>query len=216
MRPATLDRASQLYLGLILVFLYLPIAVMMAMAFNRSELYELPFTFDLKWFRALAENEKLLGASFNSLWIAALWLLIYLPAYSAAYGLTNFLFLCNLGVILTALGLWFPSRLLLSSQAVFFVTALLAIPTLMALARIREKEIDVAQSHGAVVREVPDEEATSVFHLLRQRPAYADRRAQHDEIGAVRLGLPDAFPHLLGRRLRRVPASAGTVANLTK
>ncbi len=51
-------------------------------------------------------------------WIAPLWLLIYLPSYSAAYGLTNFLFLCNLGVILTALGLWFPSRVLLSSQAV--------------------------------------------------------------------------------------------------
>ena len=59
---------------------------------------------------------------------------------------------------------------LLSNQAVFFVTALLAIPTLMALARIRGQEIDVAQSHGAVVREVPDKEATSVFHLLRQRP----------------------------------------------
>ena len=58
----------------------------------------------------------------------------------------------------------------LSSQSVFFVTALLAIPTLMALARIRGQEIDVAQSHGAVVREVPDTEATSVFHLLRQRP----------------------------------------------
>ena len=59
---------------------------------------------------------------------------------------------------------------LLSNQSVFFVTALLAIPTLMALARIRGQEIDVAQSHGAVVREVPDKEATSVFHLLRQRP----------------------------------------------
>jgi MFS family permease len=53
---------------------------------------------------------------------------------------------------------------------VFFVTALLAIPTLMALARIRGQEIDVAQCHGAVMREVPDAEATSVFHLLRQRP----------------------------------------------
>ena len=59
---------------------------------------------------------------------------------------------------------------LLSNQAVFFVTFLLAIPTLLALSRIRGQEIDVAQSHGAVVREVPDKEATSVFHLLRQRP----------------------------------------------
>jgi len=59
---------------------------------------------------------------------------------------------------------------LLSSQSVFFVTFLLAIPTLLALSRIRGQEIDVAQCHGAVVREVPDTEATSVFHLLRQRP----------------------------------------------
>jgi MFS family permease len=57
-----------------------------------------------------------------------------------------------------------------SNRSVFFVTFLLAIPTLLALSRIREKEIDVAQCHGAVMREVPDREATSVFHLLRQRP----------------------------------------------
>ena len=59
---------------------------------------------------------------------------------------------------------------LLSSRAVFVVTSLLVIPTLLALSRIRAKEIDVAQSHGAVEREVPDKEATSVFHLLKQRP----------------------------------------------
>src|SRR5690349_22335411 len=58
----------------------------------------------------------------------------------------------------------------ISNRSVFLVTALLAIPTLMALARIRGKEIDVAQCHGEVVREVPDAKATSVFHLLRQRP----------------------------------------------
>ena len=39
---------------------------------------------------------------------------------------------------------------LLSSRSVFLVTFLLAIPTLLALARIREREIDVAQAHGAV------------------------------------------------------------------
>jgi MFS family permease len=58
----------------------------------------------------------------------------------------------------------------LSSQSVFFVTALLAVPTLMALARIRGQEIDVAQAHGVVFREVPDSKATSVLRLLRQRP----------------------------------------------
>jgi hypothetical protein len=51
-------------------------------------------------------------------WIGPLWLLIYIPSYAAAYGWANFLFLCNLGVGLTAAGLWFRNRLLLSSQAV--------------------------------------------------------------------------------------------------
>src|SRR5690349_11613964 len=45
---------------------------------------------------------------------------------------------------------------LISSRSVFLVTFILAIPTLIALSRIREKEIDIAQAHGAVVREVPD------------------------------------------------------------
>ncbi len=58
----------------------------------------------------------------------------------------------------------------LSSRSVFLVTFILAIPTLLALGRIREREIDVAQCHGEVVREKPDAEATSVFHLVRQRP----------------------------------------------
>ena len=51
-------------------------------------------------------------------WLGALWLLVYLPTYHAAYGMLNFLFLCNIGVILTAVGLIVRSRLLLSSQAV--------------------------------------------------------------------------------------------------
>jgi predicted MFS family arabinose efflux permease len=59
---------------------------------------------------------------------------------------------------------------LLSSRSVFLVTFILAVPTLLALARIREREIDVAQCHGEVVRDKPDAEATSVFHLVRQRP----------------------------------------------
>ena len=36
--------------------------------------------------------------------------------------------------------------------------------------RIREWEIDPARAHGAVVREKPDADATSVWRLLRQRP----------------------------------------------
>lgn len=58
------------YLALLLLFLYLPIAVMVAMAFNRSELYQLPFVFDLKWFAALPSNQKLLDAGLNTIVIA--------------------------------------------------------------------------------------------------------------------------------------------------
>ena len=47
---------QQIYLWAVLLFLYLPILVMMVMAFNRSPLYELPFDFDLVWFKALAEQ----------------------------------------------------------------------------------------------------------------------------------------------------------------
>jgi MFS family permease len=59
---------------------------------------------------------------------------------------------------------------LLSSRSVFLVTFLLAIPTLLALSRIREREIDPIQAHGAVVREEPDANATSVLKLMRHRP----------------------------------------------
>jgi predicted MFS family arabinose efflux permease len=59
---------------------------------------------------------------------------------------------------------------LLSSRSVFLVTFLLAIPTLLALSRIRESEIDPAQAHGTVVREEPDASATSVLRLMCHRP----------------------------------------------
>ena len=65
-----MSRAVKIYLGVVLVFLYLPIVVMIVMAFNRSALYEFPFTFDLVWFKALADNERLMRASWNSVWIA--------------------------------------------------------------------------------------------------------------------------------------------------
>ncbi len=58
------------YLGAILVFLYLPIAVMVAMAFNESVLYELPLRFSTVWFERLAGNERLLQATLNSLGLA--------------------------------------------------------------------------------------------------------------------------------------------------
>ncbi len=59
---------------------------------------------------------------------------------------------------------------LLSSRSVFLVTFLLAIPTLIALSRIREEEVDVARSHGAMPRESAATADTNVWHLVRQRP----------------------------------------------
>lgn len=51
-------------------------------------------------------------------WVGVAWLAVYLPSYAIAYGTLNFLFLCNLGVMVTAIGLLLGSRLLVSSQAV--------------------------------------------------------------------------------------------------
>lgn len=51
-------------------------------------------------------------------WLGLIWLLVYVPSYTWAYGGLNFLYLCNMGVIITALALIAGSRLWLSSQAV--------------------------------------------------------------------------------------------------
>ncbi|HKH01874.1 MAG TPA: MFS transporter [Bradyrhizobium sp.] len=59
---------------------------------------------------------------------------------------------------------------LLSSRSVFLVTFILSIPTLVAIARIRESEIDVARAHGAVLREAGEASSTSVLDLVRQPP----------------------------------------------
>ena len=54
-------------------------------------------------------------------WAAAGFLAVYLPAYGLAYGLANFVFLCNLSVVLGVIGIWTGSRVLISSQAVAVV-----------------------------------------------------------------------------------------------
>jgi len=51
-------------------------------------------------------------------WAGASFVAVYAPAYALAYGFANFLFLCNLSVLVAAVGLWTCNRLLLSSQAV--------------------------------------------------------------------------------------------------
>jgi len=61
---------GRFYLIAILLFLYTPIVVMMAMGFNESPLYELPFTFSTRWYEALLTNQPLLKAGANSIIIA--------------------------------------------------------------------------------------------------------------------------------------------------
>jgi len=48
---------------------------------------------------------------------ALAWLAVWVPAYAGGYGWANFLHLCDLAVILTCVGLWRGSPLLLSMQA---------------------------------------------------------------------------------------------------
>jgi len=88
-----MDKSVKAFLAAVLVFLYLPIAVMIVMAFNRSSLYELPFTFDLVWFKALLSNDRLMQASWNSVWIATVNAVIAtLLGTLAAYAFARFEF----------------------------------------------------------------------------------------------------------------------------
>ncbi|NPV24782.1 MFS transporter [Bradyrhizobium aeschynomenes] len=59
---------------------------------------------------------------------------------------------------------------LISSRAVFLVTFILAFPTLIALSRIREREIDIARAHGHALQEDSEGARLSgLLGLLRQR-----------------------------------------------
>ena len=58
---------------------------------------------------------------------------------------------------------------LLSSRAVFIVSFLFAVATLLSLSQIRDREINAEQAHGTIMRAKPDPDATSIFRLLRQR-----------------------------------------------
>ena len=58
-----------------------------------------------------------------------IWLLVWAPVYWRQYGAQNFLYFCDLGNLLIAVGLWAESRLILSWQAV----GLLLFQTLYAL-----------------------------------------------------------------------------------
>jgi ABC-type spermidine/putrescine transport system permease subunit II len=61
---------ARFYLLALLAFLYMPVLVMIAMGFNESQLYELPFHFSTRWYEALADNTQLIDSGVNSVWIA--------------------------------------------------------------------------------------------------------------------------------------------------
>jgi hypothetical protein len=50
-------------------------------------------------------------------WAAVVWLCLWIPTYAAFYGFGNFLHLCDVAVLLTCVGLWRGSALLLSMSA---------------------------------------------------------------------------------------------------
>jgi hypothetical protein len=52
-------------------------------------------------------------------WLALAWLVFFLPYNWKAHGPWNLLFLCDVAVILSCIGIWRGSALLLSSQALF-------------------------------------------------------------------------------------------------
>ena len=58
-----------------------------------------------------------------------IWLLVWAPVYWSQYGAQNFLYFCDVGNFLIAIGLWSESRLVLSWQAV----GLLVFQTLYAI-----------------------------------------------------------------------------------
>lgn len=59
---------------------------------------------------------------------------------------------------------------LFSSRMVFVISFVFAVATVLSLWRIIDREIDPQQAHGTVSRPQSDPDATSIFHLLRQRP----------------------------------------------
>jgi hypothetical protein len=51
-------------------------------------------------------------------WTALVWFAVWFPAYWQVWGAANFIHLCDVAVILTCIGMWTQSPLLISSQAV--------------------------------------------------------------------------------------------------
>lgn len=78
MRARLLDPGRWLgaHLGLVFLFLYLPIAVLIVLSFNESGLPTAWTGFSTRWYESVAVNEKILGAAGTTIVIAAISTLI--------------------------------------------------------------------------------------------------------------------------------------------
>ena len=83
-----------------------------------------------------------------------------------------------------------------SAQAVFFVTAVLAIPALLALSRIREADVDPVRADGGIDACAASQRATGIGRLLRQPRA-------HRAYGLCPVFPLGQFGHAAARRQRR-------------
>ncbi|MCB0014327.1 MAG: ABC transporter permease [Anaerolineales bacterium] len=71
MRWPELRRFGATYYGLLALFLYLPILLLVVFSFNDSESLRFPLQgFTWHWYRELANTSGLLDATWNSLWVA--------------------------------------------------------------------------------------------------------------------------------------------------
>lgn len=68
--PSLRNIAAYTFIVGLLVFIYVPILIMMAMGFNASPDYEMPFRFSLVWYQELLNNEVLARAGRNSILLA--------------------------------------------------------------------------------------------------------------------------------------------------
>ncbi|HHU17903.1 MAG: ABC transporter permease [Anaerovoracaceae bacterium] len=62
---------SKAFVIFALIYLYTPIVVLMVMSFNSSRYNQMPFDFSFKWYQDLFQNNVLIQAAINSIWIAA-------------------------------------------------------------------------------------------------------------------------------------------------
>jgi spermidine/putrescine transport system permease protein len=66
----SLNSLGKFYLGLLLVFLYLPIVIMALMSFNASPFYMLPIEWSTVWYETFFSNRQLISSTWNSVFIA--------------------------------------------------------------------------------------------------------------------------------------------------